>query len=378
MKTFLFIAAVLMFQPAFSNDDSTIARIQQLVDQYTQKGVPGLVLSVKSQAINRDFSAGYAHLESQEKMQPEHKLMVASVTKLFITVVVLRMAEDGKLDLDLPITQLRCGHLFKRINNANQITIRHLLNHTSGLPDFIKHPAFFLNVLDKPYCNWRQRDLLKFLKKQKPLFQPGQKAAYCNSNFLLLTMIIDNEFPNEPNHLERLSSEILQPLQMNSTVYTDVRTVPKFSAGGYAELYNDGNVINMSKFNTGGSGNGYSGIYSTAADLQKFVKALFVDKTLLSDSSMKNMFRFTEDAEEPGLSFGLGIWQDFEKYGLDNAGIGHRGRDIAYSSDVWWFPSKQLSVVLLANCGAVMDTDLGKAYKDFRKELFELLLDIKN
>lgn len=381
MRVGILFFLVVTFLPAAGEDstmrDSTlnpVLELQQLVSAYAAKGLPGLVVQIKQDSVVRNAVAGMADIERNVPMEPGQQFMVASVTKMFMAVLALKLAESGRLDLDKPITSFQCGNLFKKIENANRITVNHLLNHTSGLPDFIRHPAFFLNVLDKPYCDWRQKDLLRFLRKRKPAFAPGEKAAYSNSNFLLLTVLLDNEFGEKSRHFEKLQELIFQPLQMSQTVYTDKRRVPQKAAQGYADLYNNGQLQNLSGFNTGGSGNGYSGIYSTAADLQKFMQALFVDKTLLGTEGMRRMLQFVADSEDKEVAFGLGVWKDFIQAGEGCAGIGHRGRDIAYTADVWWFPSTDISVVVLMNCGAIIETETTRLYKSFRKELFELVL----
>ncbi len=378
MKTlYLVISCVACLFCKAQQKENLYRTLQQIADDFTNKGLPGLVVSVRQNNNEQTISAGYADLEKGRLMTADNQLMVASVTKMFVAVITLKLAEQGRLSLYQPITMLKCGHLFKNIANADKITINHLLNHTSGLPDFIKHPAFFLNVLNTPAHNWKQADLIKFLQKQKPLFNPGEKGVYSNSNFLLLTIILDNELGEKVKHHHLLKDLIFEPLQLNNTFYSENRQVPQLAAKGYAELYNDKRLINLIDFNTGGSGNGYSGVYSTAGDLQKFFKALFIERTLLSDSSLKEMAQFIDDAEDKEVSFGLGVWKDFKQYGEDRTAIGHRGRDIAYTADVWWFPKQSLSLVVLSNCGAVMNCQTTTLYKAFRKQLLELLLNIK-
>ena len=373
--------SVLQAQPSVQNiikNQSSVfntSKLQGLVNDYVNKGLPGMILLVKNGESTWKTAAGFSDVEKGIAMETTNELMIASITKMFVAVVTLRLEEEGKLDIDKPINTFKCGYRFKDIPNAEKITIRHLLNHTSGLPDFIKTSRFVTNLFDHPLNNWKKDDLLKFLANTKPEFIPGEKGMYSNSNFLLLSVILDEEFNDPIGHASLIQKDIIDPLLLDHTHYIDRKAPPKNLARGYADLYSNNHLINLTHLNIGGSGNGFSGMFSTAEDLSKFLDALLIKKTLLKDSSLKQMLSFTQDSEEEAVAFGLGIWKDFQDTGTDKFAYGHRGREAAYTADLFWFPTQDVMYVLMMNCGIGTDSSFKEMFLEFRKELVTELLN---
>ena len=373
--------AVLEAQPSIQDfvkngkdSISKTSKLQTIINSYVNKGLPGMVLLVKTGDRSWQTAAGFSDVEKGIAMETTNQLMIASITKMFVAVVTLRLYEEGKLHIDKPINTFKCGYRFKDIPNAEKITIRHLLNHTSGLPEFIKTSRFVTNLFDRPLNIWKKEDLLKFLANTKAEFIPGKKGKYSNSNFLLLSVILDEEFKDSINHALLIQKEIIDPLVLDHTDYIDRQSPPKKLAQGYADLYCNNHLINLTHLNIGGSGNGFSGMFSTAADLSKFLDALLIKKTLLNDSSLAQMLSFTQDSEEKAVAFGLGIWKDFQDTGADKFAYGHRGREAAYTADLFWFPTQDIMYVLMMNCGIGTDSSFKELFLEFRKELVTELL----
>lgn len=334
-----------------------------------------MVVLVKTGDLTWQTAAGFCDVEKGIAMETTNKLMIASITKMFVAVVTLRLQEEGKLDIDKPINTFNCGYRFKDIPHADKITIRHLLNHTSGLPDFIKTSRFVTNMLDRPLNIWKKDDLLKFLVNTKSEFIPGEKGKYSNSNFLLLSVILDEEFKDPIDHASLIRRNIIDPLILDHTQYINRKAPPKNLAQGYADLYCNNHLINLTHLNIGGSGNGFSGMFSTVGDLSRFLDALLIKKTLLKDSSLAQMLSFTQDSEEKAVAFGLGIWKDFQDTGTDKFAYGHRGREAAYTADLFWFPTQDIMYVLMMNCGIGTDSPVKEIFLEFRKELVTELLN---
>ena len=372
---------VLQAQPSIQNVVknpenlvSKTSKLQTIINTYVGKGLPGMVILVKKGDLSWQTAAGFSDVEKGVAMETTNQLMIASITKMFVAVVTLRLYEEGKLDIDKSITKFSCGYRFKIIPNAERITIRHLLNHTSGLPDFIKTSRYVTNLLDRPLNIWKKDDLLKFLANTISEFIPGEKGKYSNSNFLLLSVILDEEFKDPINHAFLIQRDIIDPLLLDDTQYIDRRTPPKNLAQGYADLYSNNHLINLTHLNIGGSGNGFSGMFSTVDDLSKFLDALLIKKTLLKESSLQQMLNFIQDSEEKAVAFGLGIWKDFQDIGANNFAYGHRGREAAYTADLFWFPNHDIMYVLMMNCGIGTDSSFKELFLEFRKELVNELL----
>ena len=349
-------------------------KLKAIIDTYVRKGLPGMIVMVKTGDLTWQTAAGFSDVEKGIGMETTNELMIASITKMFVAVVTLKLHEEGKLDLDKPISSFNCGYRFKNIPNAEKITIRHLLNHTSGLPDFIQSKRFATNLFDHPVNIWKKEDLLRFLANTKSESIPGEKGKYSNSNFLLLSVILDEEFKDSANHALLIQKDIIDPLHLDHTHYIDRKAPPKNLAQGYADLYSNNHLINLTHLNIGGSGNGFSGMFSTVDDLSKFLDALLIKKTLLNDNSLKLMLNFTQDSEEKSVAFGLGIWKDFQDMGPNKFAYGHRGREAAYTADLFWFPTQDIMYVLMMNCGIGMDSPFKEKFLEFRKEFVAELL----
>ena len=180
--------------------------------------------------------------------------------------------------------------------NADKVTLRQLLNHTSGIPDVIEQNSFYLQVLNNPGRFWTPVDLLKEVKGVDAVFPLGTQLEYSNTNLLYAAMAIEGA--TGQNHARLLREKILDPLNLKNTYYHWHEALPDFVAQGYFDLYNNNTLVNISNFNTG-SGNGYGGLYSTVFDLQRFIEALLRDKTLLKPATLQEMIRITaEDLPE--------------------------------------------------------------------------------
>ena len=389
MKKIFFLAvaallsghAVLHAQPSIQNiiknpEDSVskTTKLKTIVNTYVNKGLPGMVVLVKTGDLTWQTAAGFSDVEKGIGMEISNQLMIASITKMFVAVVTLRLYEEGKLDIDKPISAFNCGYRFKDIPYSEKITIRHLLNHTSGLPDFIKTSRFVTNLFDRPLNIWKKSDLLKFLVNTKSEFIPGEKGKYSNSNFLLLSIILDEEIKDSIDHAFLIQKNIIDPLILDHTNYIDRQAPPKNLAQGYADLYSNNHLINLTHLNIGGSGNGFSGMFSTVGDLSKFLDALLIKKTLLNENSLEQMLSFTQDSEESSVAFGLGIWKDFQDTGTNQFAYGHRGREAAYTADLFWFPTQNIMYVLMMNCGIGTDSSYKELFLEFRKVLVNEIL----
>ncbi|MPM34089.1 hypothetical protein SDC9_80670 [bioreactor metagenome] len=175
-------------------------------------------------------------------------------------------------------------------------------------------------------------------------------------------------------HHELMHERIIDPLGLENTYYYYHDELPEYTAQGYYDLYNNGTILNLTNYNTG-SGNGYTGLYCSVRDLQLFTEALFVNKTLLSDDILNEMQTFTAMDPEAYRSFGLGIFKDFMDRPADEYGLGHRGRDLAYSADAFWFPKNNTTMAFLINYGTNGNSSLRDVFFNFRKDLADIIFE---
>lgn len=351
-------------------DSSTVhpkgAAFQNIIDKYTKAGLPGISLLVRDGNGTWIGASGKSDIEKNTAFEPCHVSKTASLTKIFMASLAYKLQEEGVIDLDDKVSKYLSAELTKDVANASDATLRQLLGHRTGIFDIISSNEFYLAVLNHPQKKWKAEELLKFAEGKDAEFKPGDSASYSNTNTLLLSMVID-QATGKP-HGQLLREKIINPLGLNHTYYFWYDKLPKdIIARGYYDLYNNNTLVDLSEWNTG-TGCGYNGIYSTTNDLKIFIEALFRTKTLLSQQSLDEMLVFFPFPESRKL-LGYGAFKDFIDFPGNNYGYGHRGRDLAYSADVFYLPERDITFALLVNYGTDAETKLQKTFLQFRDEL---------
>lgn len=353
------------------------AAFQALLDEYTKKGLPGFNLYVKDSKGLFIGSSGMADIEKNIPFQACHVSKAASVTKIFLAVALMKLQEEGTLKLDDPISKYIDEDKLSRISNCDKpLTIKNLMEHTSGIYDVISNQGFYLQVLNNPSRHWSADNLLQFVYGKKAMFEfnPATTAEYSNTNYLLLSMIIEKA--TGKSHSEVLHEKVIDKLNLTNTYYHWHDALPSDRvAQGYFDLYHNNSLVNLSNWNTG-SGNGYGGLYSTVEDLAKFIEALYGDKTLVSQNSIDQMLVFHPTIENR-KHLGVGCYKDFIDIGNPEKdyAYGHRGRDLAYTADLNYFPIHKATMALMCNYGTDSDSDLKDIYVEFRDKVAKLIVE---
>ncbi|MBK7342134.1 MAG: beta-lactamase family protein [Saprospiraceae bacterium] len=354
--------------PAYANHPQA-DEYQSILDQFVSLGLPGIALYIESPEGEWAGAAGMADIEAGIPFQPCTVSKVASITKMMVGTLTMLLAEDGTLDLDAPIDPYLPSAVLDKVANARGATIRQLMNHTTGIYDIIADNSFYLSVLNDPDKHWDAIDLIAFAYNEDANFPLGSSCRYSNTNTLLLSMVLD-EITGTP-HQRLLRNRILSPLDMDDTDYYSHDVLPAHTAQGYFDLYNNGTIANVTNFNTG-SGNGYGGMFSTVFDIATFIRALVVDQTILQPASLAEMQQFIPeiDPEDPApdLFLGAGMMKRYFNQPLDsdNFGIGHTGRDLAYSANCFYFPEHQTICTFIVNYGTNGKSALREVFYDFQ------------
>ena len=173
-------------------------KYQDLLDEYVKLGIPGVNILISKG--NDDLwigSAGVSRIETGEELVPCHTMPVGSVSKFFCGVAAMLMYEDGILDLDKTIASYLGDEWSEAIPNAKTATIGHLLSHTSGIPNYTDQPAFMLDLMNNKDMNLLRETVLEnYVYNKRPLFTPGDEYSYSNSNYEIMTLIMDEIYPN--------------------------------------------------------------------------------------------------------------------------------------------------------------------------------------
>lgn len=272
---------------------------------------------------------GVANLEWNVPVTPDTVFEIGSITKQFTAACILLLAEDGKLTLDDKLSR----HLANAPPAWSNITVRHLLTHTSGIKNYTGLDGFELT---------RHLTQTQFIEKIGALplsFRPGDSWAYCNTGYSLLGYVIENA--SGKNYWNFLRERILQPLGMNATTNRKPGVIVPKRAAGY-ELTNHVHInrdYDLTDIFSAGA------IISTVPDMARWDAALNGDK-LLSAASKEQWWSPAKLNNGKIQNYGFGWFLD----PLDgHKDIGHGGATSGFSASIQRFPDDKLSVIIMCN-----------------------------
>ena len=225
-------------------------------------------------------------------MRPHDRFRAGSLTKPFIAAVVLQLVEEGRFALDDPITKLLPDQVTGKFANSDQITVRMLLNHTSGLPDFMDLAG--PELIAHPDKVWQVEEFLDFAAAQKPSFAPGKSQHYSNTDYLLLGMIIEKA-TGRPWR-EEVRQRIFEPLNLKDTLLPapEETALPGDHAHGYADFGNG--LFDATELVTAsvvGAAGGQS-LITNAPDLARFIEALLAGRLFQKTGTLDEMLTFVK------------------------------------------------------------------------------------
>jgi D-alanyl-D-alanine carboxypeptidase len=224
------IAASSMATPRMATNTKA-AGLQKDVNALVAAGAPGALLLVRDGIRTVRLTAGLGNVARKTPMRPGDHFKIASLTKSYTATVVLQLVGEGKLRLDDSVEQRLPG----LVPNGGKVTIRQLLNHTSGLFDYFELPKFL-----KPYLSgdfgyyWAPRQLVRMGVSHKPLFAPGRGYSYSNTNYVLAQLIVERVTGQSLG--TELKRRIFQPLHLRDTIYPTKPGLPSPYAHGYKLL----------------------------------------------------------------------------------------------------------------------------------------------
>ncbi len=362
-------AASASFDPALA------AKLQaDLADSATKLHYPALAAAViLPDGGSWSGAAGKADVAGGTPATPGTSFAVGSVTKTFIAALMLELAHDGILSLDDPIAkwlpQLAGDPRFM----ADRVTVRQLVDHTSGISEHTGDPAFFAAVSKDATRRWMPDELLPFVGD--PTFAPGTDWAYSNTNYLLAGTVIERASGSTVASL--LRGRLLAPLGLEQTVLQPQEQPAGPTAHGYSESSPGGtsdkpiDVWDGSGLTPSASWASAAwtagGIASTAPDLARWAAALYGGR-VLDPASLAEMLDFKRNAALPhGGTYGLGamMW-----LGDGGTAIGHAGGIPGFQSAMWYLAKQRATLVILTNTDAV---SLDPAYQSLQRIVLEYL-----
>jgi D-alanyl-D-alanine carboxypeptidase len=347
---------------------------QAVLDKYIHKGLPGLVVLIKTPEEGLWIMAsGYARIEDKTPMQKCSIVYSASIGKTYCAVAIMKLAEEGRLNLDDKIRDYLPADICDQIPNGHSATVRQLLGHTSGIPNFDEGTSFIADVLNDPFAI-RTDDLIEYEFGKIPLFKAGEGYKYSSTGYELLALIIDHV--TGENHSKYYTSHIFQPLGLNNTYYKNETGFPKPDGlvNCYFDRLGDGKIENVSDVNNYLTRifTGSDGIMASVYDYYIFIESL-VKGNLVNDESLNQMTDWHDTYSWTTNQYGLGLQKRDTPYGYK---IGHDGDAMGAGTDMFYFPEHDITIVTATNLGTFLDTDLPMIYnEDFQEELLDCIFN---
>ena len=321
------------------------AAFQELLDRYVERGLPGVVLLVRTPEGLWNGASGYARVETGDVMTPTHRFHGASVTKMYTATAVMLLVEDGLVELDAPIREYLPEDVWRPIPNGGEATVRQLLSHRSGIPDFSGNLRYDLDSLNDPFGELSTEKLLGYLHGQSSWIAPGEGYFYSNANYVLLAMIVDAVATS--GHAGIISQRILQLLGLTATYYKNEEgfPTPPGLVNSYQDLAGDGRLMNVSDLTIQGAKVlfGNAGLIATSGDYATFIEALMKGE-IVSPETLATMSEKPTETSTYGLGLSL-VLTDF------GVAVGHSGAELGAMSGVRYYPDRDATLVLLSNGG---------------------------
>ncbi|MDI6535104.1 serine hydrolase domain-containing protein (plasmid) [Bacillus mycoides] len=278
--------------------------VKQAVRDTLQLGFPGVLAKTSEGGKTWSYAAGVANLSSKKPMETDFRFRIGSVTKAFTATVVLQLAEENSLNLDDSIEKWLPGVIQGNGYDDKQITIRQLLNHTSGIAEYTRSKGFNLMDTKKSY---RAEELVKMGISMPPDFAPGKSWSYSNTGYVLLGILIETVTGN--SYAEEIENRIIEPLELSNTFLPGNSSVIPGTkhARGYIQLDGASEPKDVTYYNPS-MGSSAGDMISTADDLNKFFSYLLGGK-LLKEQQLKQMLTTVPTGEAAFGRYGLGIYE---------------------------------------------------------------------
>lgn len=334
--------------------------LDAILESYMTADAPGVVVLVDTPDDTYSAVQGLADLEQGTPVQLSDRFRIASMSKPFVAVATLQLVDEGVVGLDDLISDYLPSEVIENIPYANEVTVRQLLNMTSGIFNYTESDAFYEDVTVDPSHDWSAAETVTYAYGQEAYFAPGEGYYYSNTNYTLLEMII--EAVTGESLGENLRTGIFEPLGMNSSFVEDGAQLGQNLVQGYSDFDGNGTLDNVTLVNDG-IGLGDGGVVSTAEDLVLFLRGLF-EGELVSEELLAEMMDLVEDGE--GGYYGLGLSYYDMEFG---EGYGHAGLSSGFESDMTYYPDEDIVVIVLSNT-----TDSG-AVESIAYDAAELFLE---
>lgn len=326
------------FSGLFAQQTSDKQALQSILENQLSPEIPGVLFHIQSGdgEINWSGAAGVSDKASREKLLVDQTFRIASVTKTFVAASILRLWEEGKLQLEDPISKYISAEHAKILGpdyDLEKISILHVLRHNAGFFDHTHAQVFFEKVLQPGGYEWTRTEQLKLcVEAGEPIGSPGEKFSYSDTGYIILGEIIENIHGKT---LGLAVAEILdfEKLGIKNTAFEGLN--PKVDQARIHQYFQGQDTYS---FHPSMDYFGGGGLLSTTEDLSQFFLALFHGKVFKNSSTLEKMLEAPTYSETPMMDYRIGIYR-IEVNGVE--AFAHAG---FWGTQVVYFPSLDLAM----------------------------------
>ena len=344
--------------------------VKALFKKYTDMGIPGLAMGIYNPKTGYwSYAEGFANKEDMVALTTQHVFYLQSVSKTYMAVLILKLYEDGKLSLNTPITSFVNSPWMSTIDGIEKVTVKMLLNHTSGLPEYSTDPILVSRIIQDPLSVLSVEDMLSYIADKPLEFAPGTKYTYRNTNYALLSLIADKL---TGDHVTFMNNAILKKLGLSTTYYLNSKNYQSNInlVDAYWDLLLEGVPVNISRLQRANvaSMKGDDGLVASLKDAVFFLKGL-VTGQLLTPETLKMMQEWVTN-EEGERKYGLGLTY----YDLDvTYGIGHSGGGVGSGCLLLYLPELESIIFVATNFNTMMESPIRKKAENLQIDILSTL-----
>lgn len=343
--------------------------VDAIVNKYIGKGIPGIQVTIKNNNGWYQTAKGYSSIESKKALEPCATSWLFSLTKAYTASLIMKEKENGKLNLDSPIINYLPLEVGKNIKGSDKISVRMLMNHSSGLINFTELPVYMVRQFNNPADQPSIQEMIEMLYNKELQSEPGTSYSYSNSNYLLLYLILEKV--SGKTYRDLLYTEIFQPLNLQHTYYDlgkdQINTLgfPNY----YFDRYAKDQLENVTLWNHYLANASYSwgGIAATPTDAILFYEALMQGR-VVSNASLQEMTTWFQGqgSDEPNYGLGIEYWQ-FKPGSTPQRG--HEGDGLGNSTMILYVPDNNTYLYINCTAGRKLFGPYLFKITDFKNEL---------
>jgi D-alanyl-D-alanine carboxypeptidase len=331
-------------------DEALARQLQAALDaavEGPETPYPGAVFHVSSTQLGEWTGAtGIGDTEAATATRMDDKFRAGSIVKPMVSVVVQQLAEEGTISLDDTLPGVLPEDVHSKIQDSDQITVRMLLNHTSGIPEWLT-PQLEQEIASDPLRVWEPAEMLDLAAAQPPAFAPGAGWAYSNTDYTLLGEIIEEATGN--SWRDEVTERVIDAAGLENTSVPEPGdpSLPENYMRGYVNV--EGEMTDVSETDPSMAGAaGAAALVTTVSDITRFWKAVLAGELFENEATLNEMLTYVDAPAEGGqVGYGLGVERYMLPGGIEL--VGHLGGAPGYRSIMAYMPAQDMFIATAMN-----------------------------